>query len=81
MSKRYMGDMNDKEIIETIGMARRSFYKYIREMESTIKTIKYEERLLKKLEFNININLFIEQAIPLVFDVITVILPQDLTVF
>ncbi len=35
--------------------------------------------ILKKSEFNTN--LFIEQAIPLVFYVIIVILPQDLTVF
>lgn len=36
MSKRYMGIMNDKEVIETIGMSRHSFYKYIREMEESI---------------------------------------------
>ncbi|UUV20127.1 recombinase family protein (plasmid) [Fusobacteria bacterium ZRK30] len=34
MSKRYMGNMNDKEVIETIGMARHSFYKYIREINN-----------------------------------------------
>ena len=32
MSKRFLGNMNDKEVIETIGMARHSFYKYIKEL-------------------------------------------------
>ena len=34
MSKRYMRNMNYKEVIETIGMSKHSFYKYIREMEN-----------------------------------------------
>lgn len=34
MSKRFMGNMNDKEVIDTIVMAKHSFYKYIREMDN-----------------------------------------------
>lgn len=34
MSKRYMGNMNDREVIETIGMSRHSFYKYIKELNN-----------------------------------------------
>lgn len=33
MSKRYSGAMNDKECMETLKLARNTFYKYLREME------------------------------------------------
>ena len=33
MSKKYFGIMNDKECIETLGITRNTFYKYIKEMQ------------------------------------------------
>lgn len=33
MSKKFSGCMNDKEIMETLGLARNTYYKYLREMK------------------------------------------------
>ena len=33
MSKAFDGNMNDKEVMETLGLARNTYYKYKRELQ------------------------------------------------